>query len=147
MTTYPQEYVLANTFSGVHADSVNKIRVSPDGRYFASASEEGTVAVYDLTSGLLFGKAKFIRKYASPGPKSSAMALCWGRDSTELYVGFEDGTVCSYRRPTRSGVSRSTRFLELSAYTLIRSFSRWLRVGLVGWTLRKLRTWGLQFFA
>jgi WD40 repeat protein len=51
MTTYPQEYVLANTFSGVHADSVNQIRVSPDGRYFASASEDEPVAEYLLMLG------------------------------------------------------------------------------------------------
>jgi WD40 repeat protein len=109
MATNPQEYALVATFSGVHKDSINKIKVSPGGRYVASASEDGTIATYDLKGGLFFGGGvKPIRKYisASASANNPAISLCWGRDTTELYVGFLDGVVRAYRRPTESGVRR-----------------------------------------
>ena len=96
------EYQLVKTFSTVHSNSVNVLVISSDGRYLASASKDGTVATYDLVGGWLFGTPRLVRKYEKMD--HPAVSLAWGMDSRQLFVGFKDGQVCAYQRPTHFGV-------------------------------------------
>ena len=97
------KYQLIKTFAGIHTDSVNGARVSPDGRYLASISRDGSVATYDLVGGT-FKRPRLIRKYPNGTSQSPAVAVTWGKTSSQLFVGFKDGQICSYERPIRSGV-------------------------------------------
>ena len=97
-----KEYQLAKTFSTVHSNSVNALEISSDGRYLASASKDGTVAIYDLVGGWLFDTPRLVRKYEKSD--HPAVSLAWGMDSRLLFVGFMDGQVCAYERPTQFGV-------------------------------------------
>lgn len=81
---------------------------SPSGRYLASVSDDMTVAVFDLlpTSFLSqYSYPKLVRQYEAAECKATAVA--WGHKETVLFVGFEDGRVCTYGRPTRTAVSRT----------------------------------------
>lgn len=98
-------YRLSKTFHAVHADCINQIAVSPNNRYFATASDDKTVAVFDLSpsSFLTTTPVGLIRRYAPAEQETTALA--WDQDNRFLFVGLENGQICTYSRPLASTVS------------------------------------------
>jgi len=73
-----------STLSG-HKGPVNAAKWSPNGLLFATASDDGTVKIWDPET------HKELRALAGPGGELNALA--WSMDSSRLAVGSNDGTL------------------------------------------------------
>ena len=103
MATPSYNYRLFKTLSGPQSDSVNALKADPSGRYLASLSKDGTVALFDLYGGRMFSSVRLVRKYKASD--YAAVAVTWGSDSNQLFVGFSNGSIVVYNYPINSGVS------------------------------------------
>lgn len=77
------------TFSD-HSKTIWAVSWSPDGKYIASASDDGTSHVWDVAS-----KERVLSYHSGIQPAQSddgAYAVTWLPDSTGIAVGFGDGT-------------------------------------------------------
>jgi ribosome assembly protein 4 len=68
-----------------HVQAINHIAFSPDGRYFASASFDRKVKVWDGRTG------KFVATLS--GHVASVYQVCWSADSRLIVTASKDGTV------------------------------------------------------
>lgn len=107
------DYRLVKTFTGIHSKTISQLAASPSGRYIASVSDDKTVAVFDLCPSSFSlslqsspSFPKLVRQYEPADDKASA--IVWGNKDTLLFVGFDDGRVCTYGRPTRTTVSHAS---------------------------------------
>jgi len=72
-------------FTG-HIGNITAIECAPDGKTLASADDQGTIALWDLTSGLL------LKRMRGHG-KGGIWSLSWSVESTVLVSGGADMTV------------------------------------------------------
>lgn len=91
----------AKTFVSIHTRGINRLSVSPDGRYFAAASDDRTVTVFDLLPSSLVISAdaypRLIRQYPPLDAKCSSVV--WGPGGACLFVGTAEGHIYLYERP------------------------------------------------
>lgn len=133
-----EAFQLVKTFDAVHSNTVNRLQLSQDGRYFASTSDDGSVAVYDLKPTTIWSSVDpspiLIRQYEPV--MGIPMALCWLPDgkSVSLLVGFEDGKIRLYKRPLQTLVSlHFTRMIPVLT-TVRRPSSAWSQPAFHHWS-------------
>ena len=90
------------TLGGEHLD-IGVVRWSPDGRWIATGSFDGTVGVWDAGSGE--------RRFTLTGHASGIGGLDWSPDSTRLASTSDDGTA----RVTEIAADRTRELFSLSA--------------------------------
>ncbi len=106
MNRKPWKYSLERTYAGLHQDSVSCLAFSPCGQFLASCGK-GRVCIYSVS------RSKVIRYYDIVD--ASPVALTWGDTADDLYVGYSDGHLWQYQRPTQGGVGILRRLLILSS--------------------------------
>src|SRR5260370_1386215 len=72
------------TYHG-HSDILNTVAWSPDGKYIASGSADGTVRMWEVATGK--------QKYVYRGHLASVNSLVWSPDSQRIASGSSDKTV------------------------------------------------------
>jgi len=82
--TMPLRYQLRAAVSGEHTQAINQVAFSPNGRYMASASDDGRLIVW------LVEEARRVYLFAS---NAAILSLCWLADSCGLICGSHDGTL------------------------------------------------------
>ncbi|KAF8994448.1 hypothetical protein BDZ89DRAFT_1053312 [Hymenopellis radicata] len=104
MNRKPWKYSLERTYAGLHQDSVSCLAFSPCGQFLASCGK-GRVCIYSVS------RSKVIRYYDIVD--ASPVALTWGDTADDLYVGYSDGHLWQYQRPTQGGLrSMLARFFS-----------------------------------
>ena len=72
-----------------HADDVNSVAYSPDGQFLATASEDGHIAVYEVTSGRTIGTGTVNAQLG--GASYPAIGVLFAPDGRKLFAWTRDG--------------------------------------------------------
>jgi WD40 repeat protein len=82
-----------------HIDQVNRVRWSPDGSMFASASSDGTVRIWENR------QRTTLMTFQGPDSDTSNPALCvaWSPDGKHIVAGYGNGAVEVWDLKTRQG--------------------------------------------
>lgn len=75
-----------------HTNSVSQVRISPDGRFIASASADGTVKIWDSTTGSHMDTLV--------GHMAGVSCVAWSPDSNTLASGSDDKAIRLWDRVT-----------------------------------------------
>jgi COMPASS component SWD3 len=75
-----------------HAAAISQVRISPDGRWIASASADGTAKIWDAESGAHFDTLV--------GHMAGVSCLAWAPDSDTLATGSDDKAIRLWDRVT-----------------------------------------------
>ena len=91
-----------------HENLVYKVALSPDGRMLASTSADGTVLIWDITSGKLLRNlfnnwwTSLMSNYLLRSRKGPELPICvaWSPDNLVLASGHRDYTICLWNPET-----------------------------------------------
>ncbi|KAK3309561.1 WD40-repeat-containing domain protein [Chaetomium strumarium] len=95
-----------------HARAVSQVRISPDGRWIASASADGTAKIWDAATGAHLNTLV--------GHMAGVSCLAWSPDSNTLATGSDDKAIRLWDRVTGSP-AHAVGHRETAGETLLRA--------------------------